>query len=83
MLPVIKEPVLEGEVSYTMQHPAMPTSWEEMQKSWIQLKEEQNSLETSLHVREKKVLELTRRLHEEKTLNTYIAPKRMHNVFLH
>ena len=53
------------------------------QKSWVQLKEERNSLETSLHASEKKVLELTRLLHEERTLNTYIAPKRMRNVFLH
>ena len=82
MLPVIKEPVLEGEVSHIIQHPDMPTSWEEMQKSWIQLKEERNSLETSLHASEKKVLELTRLLHEERNLNTYIAPKRMRNVFL-
>ena len=81
VLPMIKEPVLEGEVSYTIQHPDMPTSWEEMQKSWIQLKEERNSLESSLHASEKKVLELTRLLHEEKTLKTYIAPKRMRNVF--
>ena len=78
---MIKEPVMEGEVPYTIQHPDMPTSWEEMQKSWIQLKEEWDSLETSLHASEKKVLELTRLLHEEKTLNTYIAPKRMRSVF--
>ena len=81
VLPVIKEPVLEGEVPYTIQHPDTPTSWEEMQKSWIQLKEERDSLETSLHASEKKVLELTRLLHEEKTLNTHIAPKRMRSVF--
>ena len=56
----------------------MPTSWEEMQKSWIQLKEERNTFEAS----ENKVLELTRRLHEQEALNTYIAPKRMRNVFL-
>ena len=81
VLPVIQEPDLEGEVSDTIQHPDMPTSWKEMQKSWIQLKEERNSLEASLHASEKKVLELTRLLHEEKTLNTYIAPKRMCSVF--
>ena len=81
VLPVIKEPVLEGEVSYTIQHPDMPTSWEEMQKSWIQLKEEWNSLESNLHASKKKVLELTRLLHEEKTLNTHITPKRMRSVF--
>ena len=30
VLPVIKEPVKEGEVPYTILHPDMPTSWEEM-----------------------------------------------------
>ena len=52
-----------------------------MEKSWIQLKEERNAFEANLHASEKKVLELTRLLHEEKTLNTYIAPKKMHSVF--
>ena len=82
VLPVIKEPVNEGEVPYTILHPDMPTSWEEMQKSWIQLKEERNTFEASYYASEKKVLELTRRLHEQEALNTYIAPKRMRNVFL-
>ena len=83
IIPVIKEPVMEGEVPYTLLHPDMPTSLEELQKSWIQLKEERNTFEASFYASEKKVLELTRRLHEEETLNTYIAPKRMRNVFLH
>ena len=82
ILPVIKEPVKEGEVPYTILHPDMPTSWEEMQKSWIQLKEERDTFEASFYASEKKVLELTRQLHEEETLNTYITPKRMRNVFL-
>ena len=83
ILPVIKEPVMEGEVPYTLLHPDMLTSLEELQKSWIQLKEEQNTFEASFSASEKKVLELTRRLHEEENLNTYIALKRMRNVFLH
>ena len=82
ILPVTKEPVMEGEVPYTLLHPDMPTSWEEMQKSWIQLKEEHNTFEASFYASEK-VLELTRRLHEEETLNTYITPKMMRNVFLY
>ena len=83
ILSLIKEPVMEGEVLYAILHPDMPTSWEEMQKSWIQLKEERNTFEASFYASEKKVLELTRRLHGEETLNTYITPKRMCNVFLH
>ena len=83
ILPLIKEHVMEGEVSYAILHPDMPTSWEEMQKSWIQLKEERNTFEASFYANEKKVLELTRRLHEEETLNVYIDPKSMRNVFLH
>ena len=82
ILLVIKELVKEGEVPYTLLHPNMPTSLEELQKSWIQLKEELNTFEANLYASEKKVLELTRRLREEETLNTYIAPKRMCNVFL-
>ena len=74
---------MEGEVPYTLLHPDMPTSLEELQNSWIQLKEERNTFEASFYASEKKVLELTRRLHEEETLNTYIAPKRISNVFLH
>ena len=83
ILPLIKEPVKEGEVLYTILYPGMPTSWEEMQKSWIQLKEERDTFEASFYASEKKVLELTRRRHEEETLNTYITPKRMCKVSLH
>ena len=82
ILPMIQEPLMEGEVPYTLLHPDMPTSLEELQKSWIQLKEERDTFEASFYSSEKKVLELTRRLHEEETLNNYIAPKRMRNVFL-
>ena len=82
ILPVIKEPVMEGEVPYTLLHPDMPTSLEDLQKSWIQLKEERNTFEAIFYASEKKVLELNCRLHEEQTLNTYISPKRMRNVFL-
>ena len=60
----------------------MPTSLKDLQKAWIQLKEEQDTFETQYYASEKKVLELTKPLHEEKNLNTYIAPKRMRSVFL-
>ena len=82
ILPVIKEPVMEGEVPYTLLHPDMPTSLEDLQRSWIQLKGERDTFKVQFYASEKKVLELTRLLHEEQTLNTYIAPKRMCNVFL-
>ena len=72
ILPVIKESVTEGEVPYTLLHPDMPTSLEDFQRSWIQLKGERNTFEAQFYASEKKVLELTRQLHEEKTLNTYI-----------
>ena len=79
---VIIEPVKEGEVPYTLLHPNMPTSLEDLQRSWIQLKGERDTFEAQFYASKKKVLELTRLLHEEQTLNTYIAPKRMRNVFL-
>ena len=82
ILPVIIEPVKEGEVLYTLLHPDMPTSHEDLQRSWIKLKEERNFLEANLYDSEKKVLELTRLLQEERTLNAYITPKRIRNIFL-
>ena len=82
ILPVIIELVKEGEVPYTILHPDMPTSLEDLQRDWIQLKGECGTFKAQLYASEKKVLELTRLLHEEPTLNTYITPKRMCNVFL-
>ena len=82
ILPVIIEPVIEGDVPYTVLHPDMPTSLEDLQKAWVQLKEERDTFEAQYYASEKKVLELTKLLHEEKNLNTYIAPKRMRSVFL-
>ena len=39
VLPVIMEPVTKGDTLYIVLHPDMPTDFEELQKSWIQLKE--------------------------------------------
>ena len=77
ILPVIMEPIAEGDTTYIVLHPDMPTDFEELQKSWIQLKEERETFETQLYASEMKVLELTRILHKEKSINAYIAPKRM------
>ena len=82
ILPMIMEPVAEGDTPHLVLQPDMPTDYKELQKSWVQLKEERDTFEAQFYASEKKVLELTRQLHEEQTLNTYIAPKRMHNVFL-
>ena len=60
----------------------MPTSLEDLQRDWILLKGERDTFEAQLYANEKKVLELTRLLHEEQTLNAYIAPKRMRTPFL-
>ena len=81
ILPIIMEPVAEGDVPYTVLYPNMPTSLEDLQKDWIQLKEERDTFEAQFHASEKKVLELTRQLHEEQNLNAYIAPKRMRSTF--
>ena len=82
ILPVVIEPVLEGDVPYTILHPNMPTSLEDMQRDWIQLKEERYTFEAQFYAIQKKVLELTKQLHEERNLNAYIAPKRMRLTFL-
>ena len=39
-LPIIMESLVEGDVPYVILHPTMPTSLEDLQRSWIQLKEE-------------------------------------------
>ena len=77
VLHVTMEPIAEGDTPYIVLHPDMPTDFEELQKSWIQLKEEQDTFKTQFYASEKKVLELTRLLHEEKSINAYIEPKRM------
>ena len=82
ILPVTIEPIIKGDVPYTVLHPDIPTSREDLHKAWIQLKEEQDTFETQYYASEKKVLELTKLLHKEKNLNTYIPPKRMRSVFL-
>ena len=35
ILPVIVEPITEGDVPYAVLHPDMPTDLEELQRSWI------------------------------------------------
>ena len=77
ILPIIMEPIAEGDVPYIILHSDMPTTLKEFQISWIQLKGELETFETRFYASEKKVLELTRQLHEEWSLNAYIAPKRM------
>ena len=81
ILPIIMEPVVEGNIPYTILHPDMPTSLEDLQRDWKQLKGERDTFEAQFYASEKKVVELTRLLHEEQTLNAYIAPKRMHTNF--
>ena len=60
ILPVISEPIVQGDESHIIFHPDMPTNFEELQKSWIQLKEERDTFETQFYASKKKVLELTK-----------------------
>ena len=82
ILPVIMEPVVEGDVPYTVLHSDMPTSLEDLQKGWIQLKEERDTSAAQFYASEKRVSELTKQLQEEQSVNAYLAPKRMRSVFL-
>ena len=59
-LPIIMEPLVEGDIPYVISHPTMPTSLEDLQRAWIQLKEERDTFEAQFYASEKKVLELTR-----------------------
>ena len=70
------EPITEGDVPYTVLHPDMPTDLEELQRSWIQLKKERDTYRDHLYAHERKVLELTKQLHEERGLNVYLGTKR-------
>ena len=56
ILPMIMEPVAEGDIPSLVLHPDMPTDFEELRKSWIQLKEERDTFETQFYTSEKKVL---------------------------
>ena len=77
ILPVIMEQVAEGDIPYTLLHSNIPTDFEELRRSWIKLNGERDTFEARFYESEKKVLELTRKLHDERNLNAYIAPKRM------
>ena len=78
ILLVIVEPIPEEDVSYTVLHPNMPADLEELQSSWIQMKEERAIFRAQFYTNENKVLELTKQLHEEKNLNVYLDTKRKH-----
>ena len=81
ILPVIMEPLVEGDVQYTVLHPNMPTSLEDLQKDWIQLKEGRDTFEAQFYASEKKVLELTKQLHEERSLNAYMHQRGCAQLF--
>ena len=53
----------------------MPTDLEELQKSWIQPKEERDTFETQFYASEKKVLELTNNLQRRRVL-THMSTQR-------
>ena len=82
ILPVIMAPVVEGDIPHTILYPDIPTSLEDLQNAWIQLKGERDTFEAKFYEREMNIVELTRELHEERSLNTYITPKKMCTTFL-
>ena len=49
ILPIIIEPVMEGDVPYTILHPNMPISLEDLQWDWIQLKGELDTFEAQFY----------------------------------
>ena len=78
ILPIIVEPIAEGDIPYMILHPNMPIDLKELQISWIQLKGERDTFEARFYASEKKVSEMTKRLHEEQILNAYVNTKRKH-----
>ena len=73
ILPVVVEPIIEGDVPYTVLPPDMPTDLKELQRSWIQLKKERDTFRDHFYVNEKKVLELTKQFHKKKVLTSISA----------
>ena len=49
ILPVISEPIIQGDESRIILHHDMPTNFEKLQRSWIQLKEEWDTFETQFY----------------------------------
>ena len=61
---VIVEPVAEEDVPYTVLYSDMRIDLEELQRSWIQLKEERDTFRDQFYTSEKRVLELRKQLHK-------------------
>ena len=76
VLPVIVEPTIEEGIPYTVLYRYMPTDLEELQRSWIQLKNERDTYREQYHEQERKILKLTRQLEEERVISDYINTKR-------
>lgn len=68
--------IVEGDAPRIIPYPDMPTNFEELKRSWIQLREERDTFEAQFKDNEHKVLELTKQLNEERSLNQYLRPKR-------
>ena len=49
ILPIVVEPFAEGDTSYTILHPDMPTDLEELKILWIQLKGEPDTFEARFY----------------------------------
>ena len=58
ILPVISESIDQEDEPNIISHPDMPTSFKDLQKSWIHLKEERDTFENQ-------VLDVPKQLHEE------------------
>src|SRR3954471_1073429 len=76
VLPVTIEPEIEGYEPQVVLHPNMPTDLEELQKSWVQLKEERDTFKSYCQDYERRILELTGQLQEEQQINTFLGAKR-------
>ena len=46
-----------------------------LKRSWIQLKEERDTYREKYHEQERKILKLSRKLENERTINDYVSTK--------
>ena len=75
VLLVIVEHTNEEGVPYTVLYPYMPTDLGALKRSWIKLKEERDTYREKYHEQERKILKLTRKLENERTINDYVSTK--------
>ena len=76
VFPVIVEIADEEGVPPTILHPYMPTDIGALKRSWMQLRNEQDSYRERFNEQEQKIQKLNRQLENEQILNDYVCTEK-------